>query len=394
MPDGRNGKLTTIRSVDEATGIRDLWLSLCRHRDADPDISLHVVATVPGASPYILLLETPGKTALLVGRMSTTRLNIRIGYFRLPCPRMRIVEFIAGGIMGEIGPDEAREVITHLAALLKSGEADVVSLHYTDVTSTLFSQFASAAGPLTRDRAIRPMSHRLRHWQPNGVKFFDSITRNERSNQRRREKKLLTEYAGDVRIAAYHDAASIERLMDDAEYVTRRSYQRNIGVGFKHTPAIRQLLELLAKKGWLRAWVLYLRGTPAAFWIGALRDGTFLSDYIAYDLSLAALSPGAYLTMKVLEELQDTDPGAHAIDFGPGETEWKARLGNEIRELATIYWFAPTFKSLLVNGLRTAAYTADTSAKALFRRTGMLDQLKRRLRRMSGATARDSAPGQ
>ena len=59
----------------------------------------------------------------------------------------------------------------------------------------------------------------------------------------------------------------------------------------------------LARAGWLRGYVLSLEGTPGAFWIGTLRNGVFVSDYLAFDPAFADYAPGIYLMVKAIETL-------------------------------------------------------------------------------------------
>ena len=168
--------------------------------------------------------------------------------------------------------------------------------------------------------------------------------------------------------------------MDDAEAVANRSYQRHIGVGFTANLTIRYRLNVMATEGWLRAWVLYLGGTAAAFWIGSVRNGTFLSDYNAYDDALSRFAPGSYLAIRVLEELHSKSSNVWTVDFGPGDAEYKERFGTEKHTVATIRFFARTFNGLLENCVETAVHDVSYLARALLTRVGALDWVKRRLR--------------
>ncbi len=372
--------ITVLRSAGELESCRDLWFRLCRHRDADPDFFRMIVATRPTAAPYVLLLRTPTKEALVVGRLETVRLESRFGYVQIPSPQLRILGLIPGGLLGDIDPVLARAVAVHLRGLMRHAELDAVILHHADVTNPLFTEFARIRGFSLFRQSAPTLPYWLRDIGTGMGKFADGISRNERSNQRRREKKLRAEFRDDVRIECYDSLDGLPRMIEDAERVAARSYQRGIGVGFVGTEPIRHRLAWLAEHHWLRGWVLYLGGLPAAFWIGVVREGTFFSDYLAYDSSLSPFAPGTYLTMKVLEQLQDTPSGVRLIDFGIGDAAYKERFGTEVRRTATLHVFAPTWRGLSAGTLQSAVTLATTVAKAALRRARVLDRLKRRQR--------------
>jgi CelD/BcsL family acetyltransferase involved in cellulose biosynthesis len=92
----------------------------------------------------------------------------------------------------------------------------------------------------------------------------------------------------------------LDHLFHDVEEIARKTYQRGLGVGFADTTRMRQRLELAARKGWLRAYLLYLGERPCAFWIGMLYGDTFVSDYTGYDPDLRQFSPGIGLVMRMI----------------------------------------------------------------------------------------------
>ena len=318
---------------------------------------------------------------MVVARLEVTRLEGRIGYFRVPSPRLRVLELIHGGLLGDVESKLAKPLIRHLGGLLQHAEVDAIRLHYADVNSPLFTEFAELRGFLARRRPIQPIPHRFRTVATKTTSFAEMISRNERSNQRRREKRLFAEYGGGVRIESFTSGDFLPQIMNDAEYVASRSYQRGLGVGFAANETIRRRLDLYARRGWLRAWILYLGNAPGALWIGALREGTFFSDYLAYDARISHLAPGTYLTMKVLEEMHDKPSGILRVDFGPGDAAYKARFGTETTMVATLDVFARTWRGACADALQTVSGLVASLAKATLGRLGALDRVKRQLRR-------------
>src|SRR5208283_3583735 len=112
--------------------------------------------------------------------------------------------------------------------------------------------------------------------------------------------------------------------------VAKKTYQRGLRVGFADSAGVRKRLELCARKGWLRAYLLYLGDRPVAFWIGTLCGETFLSEYMSYDPELRQFSPGMVLIMRVIEGFCNKANGdiVKELDFGPGHAEYKGVLGS------------------------------------------------------------------
>lgn len=374
-------KLVRLRTLEEIRAYRHVWLRLCQHRDADPDFFEFFLSKRPTASAYVLLLEAQATQVLIVGRLETEKLDNKFGYWRVSSPRLRILEVIHGGILGQLDTRIARVIAAHFSGLLRCAEVDMIRLHYTDVRNPLYLELARMHPFRFNRYRIRKTTHRVRQVDGARCTFAESLSRNERSNQRRRERKLLEEYLGDVRIECYRSTASVPRLLIDAERVASRSYQRGLNVGFAPTEDIRRRLEFLASHGWLGAWVLYLADNPVAFWIGALREGVFFSDYLAYDTGYSRVAPGTYLTIKVLEKMHDTQSGVRAIDFGPGDAAYKARFGTEERTVATVNMFALTLRGLCANVLGDTTAIANLVGRAALEKYGALDWLRRTMRR-------------
>lgn len=354
---------------------------LAHHRDAQPDFFRFFLATLSQTSPYVMVLRDAQGASMAVGRTSITRLQSRFGYFSVSSPQLRILELVHGGLLGEAESRHAPAIIAHIRSLLLRGEVDGVRLHYARVDTGLFTAFCGMRGFLGRHVPAQTVEHWSRTVEGSRASFTKTISRNERSNQRRRERRLLEACEGALRIVRYDSAKDMESLIEDAERVASRSYQRGIGVGFVDSDVIRSRLAFYAERGWLRAWLLYMHASPVAMWIGAATAGTFFSDYLAYDARLSHLAPGTYLTMRVLEELQDSSPDIRRIDFGPGEASYKARFGTDKQVVATVDVFAPTPAGVYARILQITSILATISVNRTLRRFGMLGWIKRNLRK-------------
>jgi hypothetical protein len=288
---------------------------------------------------------------------------IRIGYWTLPVPKLRVIQI--SGWLGETEKN-AELLAQGLFQSLDMGEADVACFRYIDIESALATYIRKAAPRFCSDFLTASQSH----WfcdRKNGESFLAGLSRNQRTQQRRRERKIARTF-NNHRIELFCSTGEISRLIRDAERVAKKSYQRRLNVGFSDSPDIRARLEFDAAKGWLVAYILYLDEKPCAFWIGSLRNRVFLSNYLAFDPAFSEYSLGMYLMIKVMELLstETNSYRADRIDFGIGDAIYKERLANHNGREALLYIFAPRLAPILVNALRSATQFLNGFMKTLW----------------------------
>jgi hypothetical protein len=379
-------QIRIFRTREEIEKLRGFWNVCSSGRDADLDFYLFIVDLYPETlRPHVVVLyDGDAPKALLAGRLDASSLSVRAGYLALPVPKMRILQFVHGGWLGDISDANAKLLIGSIIEVLDAGEADAASLHCPDLSSPLVHWATRLPNRWCSDHLIRPNAHRVRDFSETACAFLASLSQNERYQQRKRARRIEQDFS-DHEIEVFTAPDDVERLMRDAEVVARTSYQRGLGIGFSETPIIQARLEFEARTAWLRAYVLYLNKRPVAFWIGSLRNQTFLSDYLAFDPAYAQYGPGLYLMMKVMEKLYgDTRTGPNAvkrIDFGIGDAIYKERLSNKYWQESSVYIFAPNIKGVGVNALRLAVGLLNRSAKILMGMTPLLGGIKRRWRR-------------
>jgi hypothetical protein len=335
-------QIRILRTREEIEALRGFWNGCCSSRDADLDFYLFIVDLYPETlRPHVVVLydgDTP--KALLAGRLDASSLSVRVGYLAFPVPKMRILQFVHGGWLGDISRANAKLLIGSIVETLSAGEA-----------------VPETAGA-----------------------FLSSLSKKERYQQRKRVLGIEQDFSN-CKIELFTTLDRIERLMRDAEAVAKLSYQRGLGIGFSEAPTIKARLEFEARMGWLRAYVLYLDAHPTAFWIGSLRNGTFLSDYLAFDPAYAQYGPGLYLIVRVMEELcgagREQTAAVKRVDFGIGDASYKERLSNNHWHESSVYIFAPNIKALWVNALRSVAGVMNHSAKELMSKAPLLGKIKR-----------------
>jgi hypothetical protein len=371
----------TLRSVSEIEEIRGIWTSWQHHPNVDIDFYLTVSRSRPQIlRPHVIVVDRGGlPAAMLIGRLVDGRIDIKIGYASFFRPQARLLAFAYGGLLGNSSSENCELLIGEISNSLRRGEADVALLSNVRVRTPLFDLATRMPCFLTRDHLPVPQAHWTLSLPGSIEEIYRAMPEHHRSEIRRKVKKFIANYPGRVCINRFCDPAELDRMIEDMEEVAKKTYQRGLGVGFIDSVEMRNQLHLAAQKGWLRAYILYVAERPCAFWMGSRYGETFQGNFAAYDPAYGKYSPGMFLTMRVIEELCQSNgqERVREIDFGFGDAEYKTLLGNCRWEEASVYIFAPTLKGVRLNVLRTSALLIDRALRKGAERTNLLPKIKR-----------------
>ena len=137
----------------------------------------------------------------------------------------------------------------------------------------------------------------------------------------------------------------------------------------------------MARREWLRVYILYLADRPCAFWVGDINRGIFGGNYVGYDSQFAKYSPGMFLSLRVIEGFcTDNRNGVTGLDFGPGDAKYKEILSNHRWNETAVYIFSPSLKGIGLNLTRTAVGGLDQATKKVLARTKLLQRIKKHWR--------------
>jgi hypothetical protein len=378
-------RVTVLRSEAELAPLYDFWRSAAIHRDAQIDFFFHVLATYPEVRrPHVLAVHRGDEPlALLLGRFEEKAIGATIGYLRLPTPPLRLLNFPHGGRIGAASDSVDRALVASILASLRAGEADAALLHYLLLDAPLYRLAITLPPFWQRDHARTSLIHRRMQVPTAPGALLARLPAQERSNHRRRSRRLGRDFGDRLAVICFSAEAEIPRLAEAAELVARTAYQRGLGVGFYDTPALRERLALEARQGALRGFVLYLGDAPCAFWIVSLRGGVIYNDYLAYDPRYERYAPGMFLVVTALEQLgQTAQLGTRLqLDFGIGESAWKASWGDEAWLEGNVYIFGPSFRALTTSVVRSIASVVAGAARFTLARIGGGARVKRIWRR-------------
>jgi hypothetical protein len=367
--------------MPELEALREAWTTWPGQRDSDIDFYMMIVRSYPEVvRPHVVAFYHDGQPeAILVGRLEQKQLRFGIGY----CPgvrlRARCLTFVYGAIHGNSSAQSTEVLLRSVLHSLRQGEADLAVLEFVPLDTPLYQLAVTMPGFLGRDPFPSLQGH-ASLTVPNDIEeVYHRMSRERRKHTKASVKKLETRPAGRPRIVCYRHASELDELFRNVEEIAHKTYQRGLCVGFEDSRLVRQRLELGARKGWLRAYVLFLSERPCAFWIGMLYRGTFVSEYMGYDPEFRQYSPGIVLIMRVLEGFCRRSDGdiVCELDFGLGQAEYKNALCTRSWQEGCVFIFSTTPRGLALKFLRTVIRLAEETARKLLNASKLFPRLKR-----------------
>ncbi len=192
---------------------------------------------------------------------------------------------------------------------------------------------------------------------PVGTQFEDYLQKlgsGARSSLRHTIKNFKTMTTKNtVKVTCYTEPEQADELITILTQISRKTYQHHLlNLGFENNPEQLVQLRTAASGGWLRAYVLWINETPAAFNIGYHHDHIFYGYDMGYDPEFSKLQPGVYLLTEVIADLLSN--GIYCLDFHSGDSLYKRRLSNTSIEERHYY--------LIPRGWPGTAYALSLSA--------------------------------
>jgi hypothetical protein len=390
----RSGELTVrvLRTLPEIEEMRPSWSSWNAHPNCDLDFYLLLLNSKPEIErPHVIVVYRGQQpAAMLVGRIVRRPVDFKIGYARILKTKARLLYFVYGGTLGDFSPDTVRHVLQSILMSLRNGEADSANLNFIRTDCPLYKEALELPGFLSRDRFSSTQQHISMTLPSTPEELYRNLSPKTRQNHRRKARRFEEQFP-DARIACFKDTDDLERMTADIEEVAKKTYQRGLGTGFASNEETRLLLRFQAQKGWLHAYVLYVAGQPCSFWLGTVYSHTFHGNSFGYDPAYARFSPGMYLLIRGIEDLcsQRETHNIQVIDFGLGDAGYKQQLGDTTWEESSPWIFAPSFRGLWLNLLRTPTALADRFARTTIEQIGSASDVKRTWRRLLKRAARE-----
>jgi hypothetical protein len=364
-------RIEVARTFEDVERLADLWDAVAWQREEAERAYLvaRSRARPDSIAPYAVLAEDGG----LVGRIDERELRATVGYKTLYSPRVRLLHVVDGGVVLEGAALEA--AVATVDAALRAHEFDAVALPQLPVESPVLAAFETLVGALRRQRRSRPQPRRRLVLPATFEQFVASRSANTRWRIRRDARRIEETFGDQLSLEIVRDLSGLERLLDDAEKIARTTYQRALGTGFAYTPERRAVTAVGLEHGWLRGYLLSLRGEPIAFWLCSVYRGTMLIRLTGYDQAYADLRIGLFLLMKAIEDAI-ADPSIEIVDFGPGDAAYKLQFSSESHLERDLVIFAPTARALRINAVRNAVLLGAEAGRRAVDASQLTDRIR------------------
>jgi hypothetical protein len=382
--------ITMLRARDQLEDMREEWQKLQVHPNSDIDLYLASFDVSPGNDePCVAFVSWNGETVgLAAGRIATIDFPISFGYTTLFTVRRRAITVLPGAIQGDFPPEAAELLLNAFLELQARREVDVIRLVDIPADAPLAELARQRPNRLCRDH-VRWSG---RHWRlllpDSSDAFFQSMKRKHR-NALQKACALMDQENNDEGLSweRFIRPDQVDRFCQEADQIARKTYQRQLGASFATTESTLKKLRLLAERNQWRAYILYVHGVPAAYWIGTSYGTTFHVEYTGRDpaFSQFKLGTGTMLFVKMIEDICGATD-IREVDFGFGDYPYKQRFGNVNEETQTLFLFAPTFSNVSLNMLRTALAWTEKGLAALLDRLGLRARINRFRRERLGRT--------
>jgi len=360
-PSGESARLTLARSVEAVRELRPRFeRAQPQQIDAELDYFLTVVEHRGAVlQPHVLALDLADGREITV----VARLERQPGAIARGARPLRRLQVSFGGIVGADSRADCELALAAIRGVLSGGEADFAVLPMIQEGSQLYELARAGASWWRRDHVPSRSVHWLAEIPDSLDRYIAARGKSTRRNLKRRPRRILDTYGDAVEVRAYTEPEQLEELAACLESITAKSYQRGLHVGYTGDQMQRALMDLAARRGWLRAQVLHIAGTPVAFILGYCYRGTLYGHSTSFDPAYGQLRVGEYVQLKMAEALC-LEPGVHTWDFGSGEAEYKQAFGDRRLREAEVLLFGPSLAAIGYNAVRSARVAASSAAKA------------------------------
>jgi Acetyltransferase (GNAT) domain len=379
-PDSSGRTIEILDNWSSLASVSQWWMRWQHNPNADVDFVRFILQIRPECRhPYVVSVRHgDDPQALLIGRLEHPRVSIRVGYLQVARPEVRLISFLHGGLLGSLDQQSSDELVRVIVDRLTRGDADAVHFAHLRQDSPLAGSLQKVGGRIRRDIFPSVQVHRSLRIPGNAESFYAGLSPKVRKNQKWQAKKLFESFNQQVEMRSYTVPNDLETIFRDVDQIASNTYQRGLGVGFADTPEMRGRMELSARKGWLQAFILYLAGKPAAFWVGTRYRNRFFSDYMGYDTAHGKYSPGMYLVLKGIEHFcsQAGPDRITEVDFGLGDAQYKQVLATESWQEESSYIYSVSPRGVALNLSRTFTGVIDKSARHFLRKLKLEDRIK------------------
>jgi CelD/BcsL family acetyltransferase involved in cellulose biosynthesis len=368
--------LTIIDCFDDLEKRRIEWKALQAHPNSDLDFFKLICSTRNSFEhPFVVVISKYDQvTGIVVGRVETIKQDIALGYRKLFSITLRSLTFVTGGVLGEMSEESVARLKELFVGKLRSREIDRLRFSNLAVESPVFRAMATSKGVL-RDYCVDKALHwKMKIPQSEGG-LLQSISKKHRYWIKRLEKQLKESGQGEITFKCFKSVEDVTEAIDDIEKVATQTYLRAMGQGFVKNSETLHRLQLGAKKGTFRAYVLYVACKPIAFWLGTLYSGIFHADCTGYHPDWKQYEPGTLLFVHAVSSLRAEN--ALHWDFGLGDALYKRRFGDQSWLEGSISLYSFTLRGIGACVAVNLSTAVSMAVKSILGSAGVIQRVKK-----------------
>lgn len=380
----KNSEVKILCTAGEIATCQAAWEEFQQHPNVDFGF-FGLINKVRSQSPCVLELQQGGTTrGLWVGRIEERNLPVEFGYLKLGTVRVKQLNILTGGIMGDASEDSCRVLLQGALRLLETHQLDYIALSNINCNHVLYRLATrQVASWLCRDFGVIPKEH----WKMTLPASFDDFMKKRSKKHRywlkRMARMLEDDFPKQVKLQAFTKLEEVGEFCRAADAVARLTYQHQLGSAFSDNEEYRSRCQLLAAQGSLRGYILYVKEKPVAYWFATAYRQALHLNYTGYDPEFRKYEVGTVLFMKMIED--HCGSSVQEIDFGLGSALYKERFGDVSFPEATVRIYRFSGKALFVNLLMGGSAKVTAGLKAMLGKLGLLQKIKTFWRtRMSG----------
>jgi GNAT acetyltransferase-like protein len=355
-----NLSLQVATSLQAVEDLKPIWKRWSHNLDTDHDYYLHNLKSDSTIlSPYVVTVYQ-GQTAqaMLVGQVRKQRMSTVVSFVNIRGPKVKVLEIVNGGRMGEQSAAIDRLLALHLCSATRTADVDVLCFRRLPLQSELFRTLQQAPGLLMKERVPHVFHYSVVPLTASSGKRARALSGKNRREVRRKTRILQRNFPGKTLFQCFSQPEELEAGLREAASVDVTTWQHYLGCGLVDARRSHDSLSFCSTQGWLRIYVMYVDRLPVAFLIGQQYQETFYCQHAGYHPDFSRFSVGSLLTAWVLETLADA--GVKKVDLGEGSQEHNRRLGCSIHEEGTVHVYSPTLRGLYLNMLFAATQAIRT----------------------------------
>jgi GNAT acetyltransferase-like protein len=360
-------KQCNLRFYDHTIHCDPDWL---REQFKNERANVHVYCcekdgTIVGAVPFLY-----GKQPLLcqLGDLTVAKFPLRVLKLQ--------------GYTPNIPPEESAH--DALFGAILSFQFDAIFMNYVKADSFLWNYLHNS--PLIRKsfrfyskRGLEP--HLLIHLNGTFESYMQRFSAKTRNTFIRKIKRLRNR--GDTQIIRVTEESQVDSYLAAASEISRKTWQfkrLGWGIGASDPDVVRSKLTFLARRGWLRAYLLKCSDQACSFITGWQYGSRFYHAGLGFDPAWNSYSVGTVLQLLVLEDLfKENTPELY--DFGTS-AEYKKRFSTESYPEAIVWLFRRRPYPVLAGGVHRVFNATSRNAGVLLNRLGLKVKIKHFLREM------------